>query len=124
MSEQDVGMGVMSLPSVKKGMVAPVDKQNIGADRSGYRLPPGGSATPGAWLKAEGDIVTGWPVESCWEWLLVGISSLATPPAPSSSPKSSSTGGALGVTPVAHKGVWSMLDNCLVGDKFTAMFPM
>lgn len=120
MSEQDVGMGVMSFPSVKKGMVAPVDKQN----RSGYRLPPVCSAAPGVWLKAEGDIVTGWPVGSCWEWLLVGISSLATPPAPRSSSRLSSAGGALGVTPGAHEGVWSRLDNCLVGDKFTAMFPM
>lgn len=57
MSEQEVGIGV-TFPSVKKGMVAPVDTQNNGADASG-RLWPGGSATPGAWLKALGDMVTG-----------------------------------------------------------------
>lgn len=57
MSEQDVGMGV-TFPSVKKGMVAPVDTQNKGADALGC-LWLGGMAAPGAWLKALGDIVTG-----------------------------------------------------------------
>lgn len=57
MSEQEVGTGV-TFPSVKKGMVAPVDTQNRGADASG-RLWLGGSAAPGAWLKALGDMVTG-----------------------------------------------------------------
>lgn len=46
MREQEVGTGV-TFPSVKKGMVAPVDTQNRGADASG-RLRPGGSAAPGA----------------------------------------------------------------------------
>lgn len=63
MSEQDVGMGV-TFPSVKKGMVAPVDTQNKGADALGC-LWLGGMAAPGAWLKALGDIVTGWPDGSC-----------------------------------------------------------
>lgn len=34
MSEQEVGVGA-TFPSVKKGMVAPVDKQKSGADASG-----------------------------------------------------------------------------------------
>lgn len=127
MREQDVGTGV-TFPSVKNGMVAPVDTQNSGAEASGRRW-PGGSAAPGAWLKALGDMVTGGPDGSCWEWLLVGISSLATPPAHSSSSRSSSAGGALGVTPVALSGTpmpkWSGLDGMVLdGDKFTAMFPM
>lgn len=57
MREQDVGIGV-TFPSVKKGMVAPVDTQNRGADASGC-LWLGGRAAPGAWLKALGDMVTG-----------------------------------------------------------------
>lgn len=57
MREQDVGTGV-TFPSVKKGIVAPVDTQNNGADVS-VCLRLGGTAAPGAWLKALGDIVTG-----------------------------------------------------------------
>lgn len=57
MREQDVGIGV-TFPSVKKGMVAPVDTQNKGAETLGC-LWLGGTAAPGAWLKALGDMVTG-----------------------------------------------------------------
>lgn len=121
MREQEVGIGCTS-PSVKNGMVAPVDRQKSGADASG-RL-PGGSAAPGAWLKALGDMVTGGPEGSCWEWLLVGISSLAKPPAHNSS----SAGGALGITPVAAgtSGGTGLgkVGIGLVGDRFTGMFPM
>lgn len=46
MSEQEVGVGA-TFPSVKKGMVAPVDKQKSGADASGG-LWLGGAAAPGA----------------------------------------------------------------------------
>lgn len=46
MREQEVGIGV-TFPSVKKGMVAPVDTQNRGAEAS-ERLWPGGRAAPGA----------------------------------------------------------------------------
>lgn len=63
MREHEVGIGVTS-PSVKKGMVAPVDTQNRGAEASG-RLLLGSRAAPGAWLKALGDMVTGWPEGSC-----------------------------------------------------------
>lgn len=44
MSEQEVGVGA-TFPSVKKGMVAPVDKQKSGAS-GGLWL--GGAAAPGA----------------------------------------------------------------------------
>lgn len=59
----------------------------------------------------------------------MGISSLAMPPAHSSSSGSSSAGGALGVTPTALTGMpmaqWPGLEgSSLDGDKFTAMFPM
>lgn len=75
MREQEVGIGVTSLPSLKKGMVAPVETQNRGAEVSGC-LWLGGRATRGAWLKALGDMLTVWPRGSCWEWLLVGMASL------------------------------------------------
>lgn len=57
MREQDVGIGVTS-PSVKNGMVAPVDTQNRGADTSNS-LWLGGRAALDAWLKALVDMVTG-----------------------------------------------------------------
>lgn len=114
MSEQEVGMGV-TFPSVKNGMVAPVDRQKSGADASGLRW-------PGAWLKAPGDMVTGSTEGSCWEWLLVGSSSLAKPPAQSSpSSGSSSTGGALGVTVSTGSGPAVA---GIEGDGSTGMFPM
>lgn len=120
MSEQEVGMGV-AFPSVKKGMVAPVDRQKSGADASGLRW-PGGSAAPGAWLKALGDMVTGGTEGSCWEWLLVGSSSLSKPPAQSSpSSGSSSAGGALGATARAGFGP---AGTGAEGDRLTGMFPM
>jgi len=117
MREQEVGTGV-TFPSVKKGMVAPVDTQNMGAEASG-RPCPGGRAAPG-------DMLTGCPKGSCWEWLLVGISSLATPPAqmPSSGSSPSSAGGALGVTPAAPGAPVGAESLGLDGDMFTAMFPM
>lgn len=59
----------------------------------------------------------------------MGISSLAVPPAHNTSSGSSSTGGALGVTPTALGAMvtpqWSGLGGIgLDGDKFTVMFPM
>lgn len=57
MREEEVRTGVGS-PSVKKGMVAPVETQNKGAEALGC-LRPGSSAELGAWLKALGDMVTG-----------------------------------------------------------------
>lgn len=47
MRGQDVGTGV-AFPSVKKGMVAPVDTQNRGAEVSSARRWLGGKSTPGA----------------------------------------------------------------------------
>lgn len=47
MRGQDVGTGV-TFPSVKKGMVDPVDTQNRGAEVSSARRWLGGKAAPGA----------------------------------------------------------------------------
>lgn len=114
-------MGVTS-PSVKKGIVAPVERQNSGEDMSGL-LCPGGIAAPGAWLKALGDMVTGCPEESCWEWLFVGISSLTAPPAHKLSSRCSSAGGAVGVIPAAP--LWSGVEaTVLDGEVFKVMLPM
>ncbi len=128
MRGQEVGTGVVLL-SVKKGMVAPVDKQNRGAEPSkdwaGCRV-----TGPDAWPNTPGDMERGIPDGSCWEWLLVGISSLSTPPAPSAPSRSSSTGGALGTTGaglnLGMAGIgapWAM-GRGMEGVKFTAMFPM
>lgn len=78
-----------------------------------------------------GDMDGGCPDGSCCEWLLVGISSLVKPPAPSSSLGSSSAGGALGVTPA---GPWETAEGIpqggglatmgVEGVRFTAIFPM
>lgn len=131
MRGQEVGTGV-ELPSVKKGMVAPVDKQNTGAEPSEdwmFCWLCGGTG-PDARPNAPGDMVRGTPDGSCWEWLLVGISSLSTPPAPSSPSRSSSTGGALGTMGAGLRlgmaGIgapWAM-GYGMEGVKLTATFPM
>lgn len=133
MRGQVVGTGV-ALPSVKKGMVAPVETQKSGAELSaGWPCWPWGRVWAGAWLNAPGDMAMAWPDGSCWEWLLVGISSLLNAPAPCISSSSSSAGGALGTTgPGLRLGMGTIAAPCwrgpggggLVGVKLTAMFPM
>lgn len=66
MRGQEVGTGV-ALPSVKKGMVAPVDKQNTGAEPSEdwtfcWLC---GETGPDARPNAPGDMVRGMPDGSC-----------------------------------------------------------
>lgn len=51
----------------------------------------------------------------------MGSSSLVKPPAHISSPRSSSAGGALGISPAAPAGLVGV---DLVGDWFKAMFPI